>query len=75
MNWDDMKVFLAIAQAKGLKKAAHKLGVHHTSCARRIKALENELGSRLFDRLPGGYVLTPTGEHLLRCKLRQLEKG
>ena len=64
MNWDDLKVFLAIAQAKGLKKAAAKLGMHHTSCARRIKALESELGSKLFDRLPSGYVLTPVGEHL-----------
>ncbi len=66
MNWDDMKVFLAIAQAKGLKKAASKLDIHHTSCARKIKTLENSLGSKLFDRLPGGYALTPAGEHLLR---------
>ncbi|MEE8295141.1 MAG: LysR family transcriptional regulator [Sphingomonadales bacterium] len=64
MNWDDLKVFLAIAQAKGLKKAAAKLGMHHTSCARRIKALESELGSKLFDHLPSGYVLTPVGERL-----------
>ena len=64
MNWDDMKVFLAIAQAKGLKKAAYRLGVHHTSCARRIKTLEAGLGTKLFDRLPGGYELTPAGEHL-----------
>lgn len=65
MTWDDMKVFLAIAQVKGLKKAADKLGIHHTSCARRIKTLETELGSKLFDRLPGGYVLTQAGEEIL----------
>ncbi|MEH6631288.1 MAG: LysR family transcriptional regulator [Halopseudomonas aestusnigri] len=65
MNWDDMKIFLAIAQAKGLKKAAEKLDIHHTSCARRIKVLEQELGTRLFDRLPSGYALTQAGEKLL----------
>jgi len=59
-----MKVFLAIAQAKGLKKAAYKLGIHHTSCARKIKSLETALGTKLFDRLPSGYELTPAGEHL-----------
>lgn len=69
-----MKVFLAIAQAKGLKKAAYKLGIHHTSCARRIKALEGELGSRLFDRLPSGYVLTPIGEHLWKSAARIQEE-
>jgi len=64
MNWDDLKIFLVIAQAKGLKKAAYKLGMHHTSCARRIKHLETQLGAKLFDRLPGGYTLTPAGEAL-----------
>ncbi len=64
MNWDDMKVFLAIANTGGLKKAAVKLAIHHTSCARRIKSLEEQLGVTLFDRLPEGYVLTVAGEQL-----------
>ncbi len=64
MNWDDLKVFLAIAREKGLKKAAHRLGIHHTSCARRIKSLETQLGVTLFDRLPSGYVLTEAGQQL-----------
>lgn len=66
MNWDDVKIFLAIAQARGLKKAAAKLGLHHTSCARRIKALEDAVGARLFDRRPQGYVLTETGRDLFQ---------
>jgi DNA-binding transcriptional LysR family regulator len=64
MNWDDMKVFLAIAGAGGLKKAATKLQIHHTSVARRIKIFEADLGVKLFDRLPAGYSLTPAGESL-----------
>lgn len=66
MNWDDMKIFLAIARTKGLKKAARSLNMHHTSCARRIKSFEEELGVKLFDRLPGGYALTQAGELLLQ---------
>jgi DNA-binding transcriptional LysR family regulator len=66
MNWDDLKIFLAIADAKGLKKAAYRLGVHHTSCARRIKRLEAHMGVSLFDRLPQGYLLTATGEQLFQ---------
>ena len=64
MNWDDMKVFLAIANAKGLKKAAKQLQIHHTSVARRIKSFEEDLGAQLFDRLSAGYSLTPAGESL-----------
>ena len=64
MNWDNMKIFLAIANAKGLKKAALRLGIHHTSCARRINSFEKELGVTLFDRLPAGYLLTEAGQEL-----------
>jgi len=65
VNWDDMKIFLAIAKTGGLKKAARVLDIHHSSCARRIHSFENDLGIKLFDRLPGGYVLTQGGEDLL----------
>ena len=65
MNWDDMKVFLAVARGKSLKKAAQNLGIHHTSCARRIKSFEQDLELKLFDRLPAGYLLTQAGEKLM----------
>lgn len=66
MNWDDMKLFLAIAETGGLKKAARRLDMHHSSCARRIKAFEQDLELKLFDRLAGGYQLTTAGEALLK---------
>jgi molybdate transport repressor ModE-like protein len=65
MNWDDIKIFLAIAKTGGLKSAARELKIHHSSCARRINSLENSLGIKLFDRLPGGYTLTQGGQDLL----------
>jgi len=66
MNWEDMKVFLAIAYEGGLKKAARRLNMHHSSCARRINMLEDSLKLKLFERLPAGYVLTSGGEELFK---------
>lgn len=74
MNWDDIKIFLAIAKMGGLKKAAKVLGIHHSSCARRINTLEADLGIQLFDRLPSGYALTQGGEQLLRSS-QQIQEG
>lgn len=74
MNWDDVKIFLAIAKMGGLKKAANTLDIHHSSCARRINALENDLAIKLFDRLPSGYALTLGGEELLKSA-QQIEQG
>jgi len=66
MNWDDMKVFLAIANMGSLKKAASRMQIHHTSVARRIKKFEDDLGMKLFDRRTAGYSLTQAGESLYR---------
>lgn len=74
MNWDDIKIFLAIANTGGLKKAARTLNIHHSSCARRINALEDQLGIKLFDRLPSGYRLTRGGEDLL-FSADQIQQG
>lgn len=63
-DWDDLRVFLAIVEQGGLKKAAASLGIHHTSCARRLAKLEAEMGVNLFDRLPSGYAPTEAGDDL-----------
>jgi len=70
MNWNDFKLFIAIAQTRGLKKASNKLGIHHSSVARRIKDLEEQLGLQLFHRLPGGYRLTASGQELMKSAYR-----
>ncbi len=64
-NWNDLRAFLAVARTGRLSVAATRLEADHTTVGRRIAALEAELGARLFDRTPGGHVLTPHGERLM----------
>lgn len=65
MDWNDIRYFLAIAQARTLAGAARSLAVNHSTVFRRLNDLEQEIGVRLFDRLPEGYRLTETGKDLL----------
>ncbi len=54
-NWDDIRYFLAVARCGNLSSAAKELGVNHSTVSRRIQALEERHGVRLFERLPSGY--------------------
>lgn len=65
MNWDDIRVFLALAREGSVSGAGKTLGVNHTTVARRIAAFEQTLGARLFDRSREGYALTQAGENML----------
>ena len=65
LSWDDMQVFLAVARKGSLSAAARQLKVTQPTVGRRLKALEETLSARLFDRLPDGFVPTPAGEELL----------
>jgi DNA-binding transcriptional LysR family regulator len=73
-NWDDLRVFLAVAREGSLSGAARALGVNHSTVFRRIGAFEETLGVRLFERLAGGYLLTPAGEELRDGALRVEEE-
>ncbi len=64
-NWDDLRIFLALAREGTLTTAARALNVSHPTVARRVRALEDEIGARLFDRLPDRFVPTAAGEQLL----------
>ncbi len=64
MDWDDLRVFKAVADAGSLSGAATALGVNHSTVFRRLNALERELGVRLFERQRSGYLLTASGEEL-----------
>jgi len=74
MNWDDYRYFLAVARSGKLSHAGRQLGVDHATVSRRIKALEDALNTRLFDRSPGGYALTRDGERLVAMAER-MESG
>lgn len=65
MQWDSLKLFLAIAGGGSLAAAARALGVNHSTVFRRLNAFEHELGGRVFERLATGYQLTPLGEEVL----------
>ncbi|WP_075122825.1 LysR family transcriptional regulator [Burkholderia paludis] len=66
LQWDDIRYFLELTRTRSLSGAARKLCVEHSTVARRVGALEQSLGLRLFDRLPKGWTLTPEGETLAR---------
>jgi molybdate transport repressor ModE-like protein len=65
MDWNLLPDFLAIARVGSLAGAARARGLNHSTIYRRLNQLEEQLGSRLFERLPGGYQLTEAGERLL----------
>lgn len=65
MDWDDLKVFLAVASAGSLAGGARRLGVSQATAWRRVRALEDALRVTLFERRPGGYTLTMVGTNLL----------
>ena len=69
-SWDDLKFVLAIANAGSLTKAARSLGVTHSTVSRRLSALEEEIGARLFDRLPEGFTPTTAGEEAVEAARR-----
>jgi DNA-binding transcriptional LysR family regulator len=64
-NWDDIRIFLAVARQGGLTSAAQNLGINHTTVARRLTGLESALHTRLVNRTPTGVTLTPAGQSFL----------
>jgi DNA-binding transcriptional LysR family regulator len=68
--WDDLRLVLAIERSRNLAAAAGALGVNHSTIFRRLNALEEELGSKLFERLSTGYRATESGRRLLEAAER-----
>lgn len=64
LNWDDLRIALAVADAGSLAGAARTLRVQHSTVLRRLDALERRLGARLFERHRHGYAPTDAGELL-----------
>lgn len=65
INWEDLRLFLAVARAGGLSGAAQATGKSAPTLGRRMLALEAALGAELFRRLARGYELTEEGTALL----------
>ncbi|GAB3359227.1 LysR family transcriptional regulator [Lysobacter tyrosinilyticus] len=74
INWDDLKVALAIVQHGNLSAAARALGTTQPTVGRRLEALERQLKAKLFDREAGG--LRPTAlARSLTDGLEQMDAG
>lgn len=65
MEMIEVEAFVAIAGAGSFSGAAHELYLSQPAISRRIDLLENEVGVRLFDRVPSGVRLTEAGEAFL----------
>ena len=65
MNWDDIRIFLAVARSGQILAASRRLGVNHATLSRRLTALEEALKTRLFIRRTNGCELTAEGEVFL----------
>ncbi len=64
-TWDDIRVFLAAYRAKSMGAAAARLGVDTSTVSRRLTALEQATGLRLFDRSREGLLATHAAESML----------
>ena len=65
INWDNLRLFLAVVRAQSAQEAARRLDVDHSTVTRRLHRLEKELGTQLFERTPAGHVMTAAGHRLL----------
>jgi DNA-binding transcriptional LysR family regulator len=65
MNWDDVRIFLAVARAGQILGAARRLELNHATVSRRLAALEEALGAKLFRRHTAGSELTAAGARFL----------
>ena len=65
MDWDNIRIFLAVARAGQILAAAKHLRLNHATVARRLSAFENALQAKLFVRRPNGCDLTEEGERML----------
>lgn len=65
MDWDDLRIFLAVARAESLSAAGRILRVDPATAGRRVARLEDAVGARLFDKGPQGYALTEEGARFL----------
>ena len=64
MNWDDVRVFLAVARGESLSRAAPVLKMDVATVSRRIARLEESIGGTLFVKSPSGYAMTELGSQI-----------
>jgi DNA-binding transcriptional LysR family regulator len=73
MSWEDVRLFLAVAEAGSVSGAARRLRLGQPTVSRRLSTLEDAVGELLFRRSVGGAALTTAGERLLEPAKRMAE--
>jgi DNA-binding transcriptional LysR family regulator len=74
ISWDEFRLVKAIAETGSLAGAGDVLALNHSTVFRRLNALEQDLGSRLFERARTGYVPTPAGEEMVSLAARMFDE-
>jgi DNA-binding transcriptional LysR family regulator len=64
MDWDDLRIFLAVVRSESLSGAGRRLHIDPATVGRRIARLEEAVGARLFTKTPQGYATTEAGHRL-----------
>ena len=75
MELRQLATFIRVAQFKSFSRAAESLGYSQSAVTVQIRQLEEELDTRLFDRMGKRIALTDTGERFLSHALRCDESG
>jgi DNA-binding transcriptional LysR family regulator len=65
LDWNALQFVLALARSSSLERAAESLGVDPSTVSRRVRALEDALGVRVFERTVSGHRLTAVGSRLV----------
>jgi DNA-binding transcriptional LysR family regulator len=70
LNWNDLRLVLALARSQSLASAARRLGVNETTVGRRVAHAEDRLGAQLFERSLGIFQPTEAGRAVVACAER-----
>jgi len=70
LDWNGLQFILALARHQALDRAAEELGVDPSTVSRRVRAMERDVGARVFDRTATGHRLTVVGQRLLETAER-----
>lgn len=75
LEWSDLPVFLAVAREGTLGAAARRLSQTQPTMGRRLRALEEAIGARLFQRTSDGFVLTDEGQAMFEHAVRMEDEA
>lgn len=65
LDWDDLRVFLAVARTGSVRGAARQIGKTHATVSRHIQSLSSALANPVFERRKEGQCLTDLGKSVL----------